>query len=411
MIQTGQICRIVTMTNTARHWICSQLGARQYYAVPKGLHDQGVLRCLVTDLWLPPRHPLRLFYGSKLRQRYDPGLSGAIVVAWNWRGVLSEWMRRRHLIHYDRTIARNNWFTRNAGGVLSRIPVADNSSTVLFSYSYTAAPLFEIAKKRGWKTVLMQIDCGENKNLIAALPGGAVDWRPPPAGYWRSWRCELDLADHIVANSRWTLDNLVAQGVPARKVVVQPLSYVPPAEAKGLARVYPERFEAKRPLRVLFLGQILPRKGVGALLEAAAMLVNDPIEFWFVGRLQMNLTIEQNALPNVIWHGPSPRSKIHDWYRRADVFVFPTYSDGFGITQLEAQAWRLPVIASRFCGEVVRDRRNGLVLGEVSAQAIVAALRQCLAEPQALQQFSDCSVDLAEYGIDRMAARLTELVL
>jgi glycosyltransferase involved in cell wall biosynthesis len=46
------------------------------------------------------------------------------------------------------------------------------------------------------------------------------------------------------------------------------------------------------------------------------------------------------------------------FYERADLFLFPTLSDGFGLTNLEAQAWSLPIVASRFCGEVVRDGVN-----------------------------------------------------
>ena len=63
----------------------------------------------------------------------------------------------------------------------------------------------------------------------------------------------------------------------------------------------------------------------------------------------------------VHWHGPRGETAAR-FYREADVFLFPTLSDGFGLTQLEAQAWRLPVIASRFCGDVVQDGVNGLLL-------------------------------------------------
>jgi glycosyltransferase involved in cell wall biosynthesis len=38
--------------------------------------------------------------------------------------------------------------------------------------------------------------------------------------------------------------------------------------------------------------------------------------------------------------------------------VFPTFSDGFGLTQLEAQAWILPIITTNFCGKLVEDEQN-----------------------------------------------------
>jgi glycosyltransferase involved in cell wall biosynthesis len=66
----------------------------------------------------------------------------------------------------------------------------------------------------------------------------------------------------------------------------------------------------------------------------------------------------------------------------------PTLSDGFGLTQLEAQSWKLPVIASRYCGEVVRDDSNGVILEEVSGRAIADALLRLLRSPETLSAMS-----------------------
>jgi glycosyltransferase involved in cell wall biosynthesis len=75
-----------------------------------------------------------------------------------------------------------------------------------------------------------------------------------------------------------------------------------------------------------------------------------------------------------------------DYYQKADVFIFPTLSDGFGLTQLEAQ---LPIIASQFCGEVVQDGINGLVLAAVTGETITQALKFCLQHPQELQMLAE----------------------
>jgi glycosyltransferase involved in cell wall biosynthesis len=57
------------------------------------------------------------------------------------------------------------------------------------------------------------------------------------------------------------------------------------------------------------------------------------------------------------------------------------------MAQVEAQAWRLPIIASRACGRVVKDGIDGLLLPEVTADAIATALRQVM-QPAVLMQFS-----------------------
>jgi len=88
------------------------------------------------------------------------------------------------------------------------------------------------------------------------------------------------------------------------------------------------------------------------------------------------------------------------------VFIFPTFSDGFGLTQLEAQAWKLPVIASKFCGEVVEDGLNGVVLPELSGGAISAVLRRILAQPAQLSEFARNSVSPEQFGLARIGERL-----
>src|SRR4029077_18394116 len=112
----------------------------------------------------------------------------------------------------------------------------------------------------------------------------------------------------------------------------------------------PNHFTTDRPLRVLFLGLINLRKGVARLLEAARILRDEPVEFWMVGPVEIARASTIGNAGCVKWFGPVTREKAADYYRNADLFILPTLSDGFAITQLEAQAHGLPVIASKCCG-------------------------------------------------------------
>jgi glycosyltransferase involved in cell wall biosynthesis len=58
---------------------------------------------------------------------------------------------------------------------------------------------------------------------------------------------------------------------------------------------------------------------------------------------------------------------------------------------LEAQARKLPVIASSHCGRVVAENVNGRVLPEVSSEAIAQCLQEILADPAALKSWSEAS--------------------
>ena len=177
----------------------------------------------------------------------------------------------------------------------------------------------------------------------------------------------------------------MGEGVAASKLAVVPLAFEAPAAARTFSRAYPQRFNAERPMRVLFLGQINLRKGVEALFDAIRLVGDAPIEFWFVGPLQVEVPPDLRNSSRIRWFGPAARSGTDEFYRDADVFVLPSFSDGFGLTQLEARAWHLPVLASRFCGDVVEDGRNGVLLPEVSGAAIAAVLDRWVRTPGILR--------------------------
>jgi len=196
------------------------------------------------------------------------------------------------------------------------------------------------------------------------------------------------LADRIVVNSMWSHAALVAQGVSAARIKVVPLAYEPSQAASTFRRTYPTAFTRSRPLRALFLGQINLRKGAGPLLEAMRSLRGEPVEFVFVGPLQISIPRDLRDDPQVRWIGPVSREGTSQFYRDADVFLFPTFSDGFGLTQLEAQAWKLPVITTKFCGDVVEDEKNGMLLSELNPCAMTTTIRQCLRDPLLLHKLS-----------------------
>jgi glycosyltransferase involved in cell wall biosynthesis len=207
---------------------------------------------------------------------------------------------------------------------------------------------------------------------------------------------------------------LVRGGVPHQKLSVIPLAYEPEVGSGRLTeprlqRKYPDRFTAERPLRVLFLGLINLRKGVARLLEAARLLANEPVEFWLVGPVEIAKASTIAEAGRVKWFGPVTRNHAAEFYRNADVFILPTLSDGFAITQLEAQVHGLPVIASRNCGNVVENGVNGIILDEPSAACIAAAIRDCIASPGRLEKLAFASRVRDKFTIEALARHLQDL--
>jgi glycosyltransferase involved in cell wall biosynthesis len=415
---------------TDMKWICCQLGAREHYAIPRALLRTGTLDCLLTDAWVLRSSLLArsLGRGSKLAERFHNELGDARVIGFNSSLILFETSARvRRLKEWQKIIARNQWFQRKVVSVLrsqlgkgawlprSFTLSTSDSQPILLSYSYTALEPFRYAKANGWKTLLVQIDPGPEEERIVAEetarePELAGEWYPAPPEYWAFWREECKLADGIVVNSEWTRTGLTRAGVIGKKLTVIPLAYEEPGVGRRpeprLQRKYPDHFTAERPLRVLFLGLINLRKGVARLLEAARILRDEPVEFWMVGPVEIANAGKVTDAGRVKWFGAVTRNQAAGFYRNADLFILPTLSDGFAITQLEAQAHGLPVIASKNCGKVVENGVNGSILDEPSAACIAHAVRDCIASPDRLEKLASASGVRDKFTIEALANQL-----
>ena len=190
-----------------------------------------------------------------------------------------------------------------------------------------------------------------------------------------------------------------------------PIAYEPEPQAGDEVRhTYPERFTDERPLRVLFVGSVSVAKGAASLLESLSLLADVPVRLRFVGEVAMAVPSEFLNHPAIEWIGAVSRSDVMRHYRDCDVLVFPSHSDGFGMSQVEAQVRGLPVVASRHCGHVVDDGVTGVVMPAVTPQEIAAALRRVAERPEMLQRFSGNALAASRFGLDAMGAALINLV-
>jgi glycosyltransferase involved in cell wall biosynthesis len=107
---------------------------------------------------------------------------------------------------------------------------------------------------------------------------------------------------------------------------------------------------------LLHAGQFIERKGIGSLLKVAAVLQNDGQEFslLLVGSGRDKQLLEERVktlgLKNVHFrHAQSP-DKMPSVYRSADVLVFPTLEDVWGLVANEAILCGVPVLCSKYAG-------------------------------------------------------------
>jgi glycosyltransferase involved in cell wall biosynthesis len=400
-------------------WICCQLGARENYAIPRVLFQHNKLARLITDAWVTPRSPINRLPQSllpSLRERFHSELAQATVCSFNnslFNFELSQKLNRNK--GWSKIIDRNNWFQEQAVKALKKYSSKISAPITIFAYSYTALELFRYAKEQGWRTILGQIDAGLiHQEIVDRELNKHPQYRDKSEyiipKYWHNWQEECLLADKIIVNSLWSQQALIEKKVPLEKVTIIPLVYETSIITESFLRKYPVEFSQKNPLKVLFLGRITLSKGVASVFEAIELLKNQPVEFWFVGSININIPQHIKQNDRVKWVSAIPRSQTSNYYKQADIFLFPTLSDGFGLTQLEAQAWQLPIIASKFCGSVVKDKINGLILPSVTGQAIAEAILFCLNNPKTLSLFSQQSTpEISNFSFLNLTQNLNSL--
>lgn len=201
--------------------------------------------------------------------------------------------------------------------------------------------------------------------------------------FWRN-------AAQIVATSEMEQQELLADGVPAEKLVVRyngiPAATHSPDALRGQFRrkwgISPEE-----PL-VVFLGRLIPRKGADILIEAFSetcpaagrLIIAGPEGEPGYRALLENHALRSGVSSRVVFTGPLYDEEKHLLLADANLFVLPSRYENFANAPAEAMACGVPVIITEACGirSLVSDRA-GLVIPPEKG-ALVSAMRTLLAD-------------------------------
>ncbi len=208
-----------------------------------------------------------------------------------------------------------------------------------------------------------------------------------------------------------------------------------------IARFVPPRERpAGEAVRLLYVGRISPEKGTHLLFEAFASLAGTtPVELDVVGEeavpppdmlallggpevreqpasgyLEASLArLPADARARIRLHGKRPHGELPGFYRRADVLVVPSLSEGFGKPAAEAMASGLPVVAARAGGipEVVADGETGLLVPPNDPAALAEAVARVAADPALRARLGAAGRTRAEehFSYDRIAREVEAL--
>lgn len=148
-------------------------------------------------------------------------------------------------------------------------------------------------------------------------------------------------------------------------------------------------------LRLLFVGRLVERKGVHVLLDALALLPEEPpIRLELVGDGPEREALEHRARAlgvqdRIRFHGYVSRERLEEKLRECDALALPAVTDakgdveGLGVVLLEAMSFGKPVIASMSGGitDIVRPGENGILVPPGDAGALAAAVESFARDP------------------------------
>jgi glycosyltransferase involved in cell wall biosynthesis len=227
-------------------------------------------------------------------------------------------------------------------------------------------------------------------NISAFLHRKRNGWRFVP--WWESFARErptlvrraadpwirffLNRSDAVLAcgtRAKAYLENL---GIASSKIVIAPhaVSFAPPAQSASTT-VEPVRGRMRK--RLLFVGQLIPRKGIDILLEAFSSVKN--AELWIAGGGELEDAVVEAARgdSNIRYLGHLPKDEVMGLYPQIDILVVPSRYEVWGLVVDEALCSGRPVIATDQVGatdDLIEAGVNGEIVPAGSAAALAEAI-------------------------------------
>jgi glycosyltransferase involved in cell wall biosynthesis len=211
----------------------------------------------------------------------------------------------------------------------------------------------------------------------------------------------LKRCDGFAVPGKSAFEYLRSLGSPAESIFTAPNAvdsafFARQAEkVKRQAAAFRGKFEL--PSRfILFVGRLVPEKGVFDLLQAYAKLgggLRSEVGLVFAGDgVSKKALLEQakRIEPGMIrFPGFAEREDLAGLYALAEALVLPTHSDTWGLVVNEAMVCGLPIVVTKVAGcasDLVEDGWNGYIVPPADPDRLCAAIRSLLRQPETAQQ-------------------------
>lgn len=349
-------------------------GKQHSYRTAEALYNSGLLKKYITSVYNSPKSITRVLYSlskgqikKKIGSHYIKEVPmEKILVKCELLGVLS-------LIILKIPVVRkiypffNGLLNDVFGRKIYKI-IHNNASRAVISYDYNSSKLFDLLDQNN-ESVIKILDVSIatrpfmqkifKEDYILSGEQALID------NYYEIWNekslarvyKEIEKADYFFAPSQIVKQSLIYCGAESSKIKVIPygtdISKFP----------YKARETHNEVIKLIFVGAVEYRKGIHHLLKVITKFEQKEISLKLIGAYDSNdkLYKDYHNIENIEFCGFVTHDELVSYYHDADVFVFPTLGEGFGMVVLEAMSCGLPVIISDVAGgnDAITDGIDG----------------------------------------------------
>ena len=398
-------------------------GTQHSWQTAYALQQLGRLAWYATSIYYQPgRFPYVLEnlpgaagvrIGAAVRKFAHPALDPARVRT----SGLIEWLERIASVSGRRGLAqRLDFWGNHRFGLGLRSAVGDPAVRALWGYNGSSASLFEAAQAADRHRILDRTT-GDWRTYNAAMDRVAADypeWFLPIERRVGQRQIDRDqreyaAADTILCGSEFAAQTVRDQGGAAAAGKVRVLNYCYD-EALFADLPPPRPLTPDEPVKFLFLGLAIPRKGIHHALEAIARIPRSAATLTVVGQLGIPPEVFARFADRVEYRPNVPRSAVPAILAEHHALVFPTHFEGAGIVLYEALAAGCALIQSDRAALAVTPA-TGLLLPEPSSDALHAAMLAAIDQRDRLNAWrAAAQAEAARYSFARYREGIAELL-
>lgn len=392
--------------------IVAHPGKQHSFRLASALKQEGMLLKYVTTVYNKRSSTLFKLISKvvstdnlkRIEGRRNPDLEDDDVIQYcRLRGYIAILLAR-----YDKSRKIYAWWqkkiTDKFGRKVARLAIKENADAVVL-YNSNALVCFEILKKKAPQITRIMDVSAAYKPYIKKIyerdfllsPEFAHMLKREKAFLWKKNMClrfeqETKNTQYFLTPSTFVIKSLLYGGIKEKQMALCPYG----ANFESAEPKYCKRSDTR--LKIIYVGIVAALKGIHYLLEAVMQIPESEVDLTVVGAYDNNEHSLDKYKRRVNFTGAVLHEKVKELLLQADVFVFPSLGDGFGLAILEALSCGLPCIVSENCGgnDAITDYENGFVIPPQDVGAIKEKILWFYEHPERLHDMSEAAIKTAK---------------